>query len=108
VCTGRFGDHDGHFDPGQRLANIAMVATLVTLLLSGLGMILLPRPAAVHRAPLGGAPRDPGHRRAHRRRSGRAARVPRGVAIDAPGRQAARRRCPTNLAGLARRKPEPP
>jgi cytochrome b subunit of formate dehydrogenase len=42
VVTGRFGDHDGHFDPGQRLANVAMLLTLATLLLSGLVMILLP------------------------------------------------------------------
>jgi cytochrome b subunit of formate dehydrogenase len=42
MFTGRFGDHDGHFDPGQRLANVAMLVTLATLLLSGLGMVLLP------------------------------------------------------------------
>jgi formate dehydrogenase subunit gamma len=40
--TGRFGDHDGHFDPGQRLANIAIVITLGVLTLSGLGMLYLP------------------------------------------------------------------
>jgi cytochrome b subunit of formate dehydrogenase len=40
--TGRFGDHDGHFDPGQRLANIAIVLTLGVLTLSGLGMLYLP------------------------------------------------------------------
>jgi formate dehydrogenase subunit gamma len=40
--TGRFAAHDGHFDPGQRLANIVMVPTLLTLTLSGLGMLLLP------------------------------------------------------------------
>lgn len=40
--TGRFGEHDGHFDPGQRLANVVIVLTLLVLLLSGLGMLLLP------------------------------------------------------------------
>jgi len=29
--TGRFGPHSGHFDPGQRIANIIMVLTLLTL-----------------------------------------------------------------------------
>jgi cytochrome b subunit of formate dehydrogenase len=40
--TGRFGDHDGHFDPGQRIANVVMVLTLLALLLTGLGMLYLP------------------------------------------------------------------
>jgi cytochrome b subunit of formate dehydrogenase len=40
--TGRFPAHDGHFDPGQRLANLAMVGTLGALALSGLGMLFLP------------------------------------------------------------------
>lgn len=40
--TGRFGDHDGHFDPGQRIANVVMVLTLVALLLSGLGVVFVP------------------------------------------------------------------
>jgi cytochrome b subunit of formate dehydrogenase len=40
--TGRFGDHNGHFDPGQRIANVVMVLTLAALLLSGLGMVFLP------------------------------------------------------------------
>jgi cytochrome b subunit of formate dehydrogenase len=42
VFTGRFGDHEGHFDPGQRLANIVMVGTLLALVLSGFGMLFLP------------------------------------------------------------------
>jgi len=42
VFTGRFGSHDGHFDPGQRLANMIIVLTLVVLTLSGLGMLFLP------------------------------------------------------------------
>lgn len=40
--TGRFGDHDGHFDPGQRIANIVMLLTLLVLVLTGLGLLLLP------------------------------------------------------------------
>lgn len=40
--TGRFGDHRGHFDPGQRLANIVMVLLLAALLLTGLGVVVLP------------------------------------------------------------------
>jgi formate dehydrogenase subunit gamma len=42
--TGRFPHHDGHFDPGQRLANIVMVLTLATLVLTGLGMLWLDLP----------------------------------------------------------------
>jgi cytochrome b subunit of formate dehydrogenase len=40
--TGRFGDHDGHFDPGQRLMNMVVVLTLLVLVLTGLGMLYLP------------------------------------------------------------------
>jgi cytochrome b subunit of formate dehydrogenase len=40
--TGRFGEQYGHFDPGQRLANIVIVLTLIVLVSSGLGMIYLP------------------------------------------------------------------
>ena len=45
VFTGRFGDHSGHFDPGQRLANVAIVGLLVTVVLTGLGTIYLPSAA---------------------------------------------------------------
>ncbi len=38
ALTGRFPRHKGHFDPGQRLANIAFVATLGTLIFSGIGL----------------------------------------------------------------------
>ena len=38
AVTGRFGHHRGHFDPGQRLANIAFVATLGTLAGTGIGL----------------------------------------------------------------------
>jgi cytochrome b subunit of formate dehydrogenase len=41
VFTGRFTAHHGHFDPGQRLANIAMVAAFVAVTGSGIGMALL-------------------------------------------------------------------
>lgn len=40
--TGRFPAHGGHFDPGQRLANMAMLASLTALAGSGLGMLYLP------------------------------------------------------------------
>jgi cytochrome b subunit of formate dehydrogenase len=33
--TGRFGRHRGHFDPGQRLLNLALVAALGTVIVSG-------------------------------------------------------------------------
>jgi cytochrome b subunit of formate dehydrogenase len=38
AITGRFGHHRGHFDPGQRLANVAFVATLGTLIGTGIGL----------------------------------------------------------------------
>ncbi len=41
VRSGRFGWHDGHFDPGQRLANIALTAGLIAVIGSGAGMALL-------------------------------------------------------------------
>lgn len=39
--TGRFGDHDGHFDPGQRLANLVMLASLLLLVGSGAGLAIV-------------------------------------------------------------------
>ena len=39
--TGRFARHEGHFDPGQRIANIVLVLMLMTLVVSGVGMALL-------------------------------------------------------------------
>jgi len=39
VITGRFPRHDGHFDPGQRIANIAIVGLLVGLVASGVGLV---------------------------------------------------------------------
>jgi len=41
ALTGRFAPHRGHFDPGQRLANVAFVATLGTLVVTGVAMTTL-------------------------------------------------------------------
>lgn len=41
VITGRFPRHDGHFDPGQRLANVAIVALLAALIVSGAALVLV-------------------------------------------------------------------
>lgn len=41
VLTGRFGRHEGHFDPGQRLANILLVGGLLVLTGTGIGMTVL-------------------------------------------------------------------
>jgi cytochrome b subunit of formate dehydrogenase len=41
VFNGRFPTHQGHFDPGQRLANLAMVAAFVAVTASGIAMALL-------------------------------------------------------------------
>ncbi|MGP3918395.1 zf-HC2 domain-containing protein [Nonomuraea sp. 10N515B] len=41
LFTGRFGHHEGHFDPGQRVLNLALAGTLLALLTSGAGMSLL-------------------------------------------------------------------
>src|SRR5262245_21140752 len=35
ALTGRFGRHRGHFDPGQRLLNVALVGALGTVIVSG-------------------------------------------------------------------------
>ena len=43
LLTGRFARHEGHFDPGQRIANILLVAILVMLVVSGVGLALLHR-----------------------------------------------------------------
>lgn len=39
--SGRFVRHEGHFDPGQRIANAAIVVTLGALVVSGLGLTAL-------------------------------------------------------------------
>ena len=41
VITGRFTAHQGHFDPGQRLANLGLVAGLLAVTGSGIAMALL-------------------------------------------------------------------
>jgi cytochrome b subunit of formate dehydrogenase len=41
MFTGRFGRHEGHFDPGQRVANVLMVGGLVVLTGTGIGMTVL-------------------------------------------------------------------
>ena len=45
VLSGRFKRHEGHFDPGQRVANVAIVLVLAVLVVSGLGLV------AVHGGP---------------------------------------------------------
>ena len=47
--TGRFGDHSGHFDPGQRLANIVIVLLLAVVVVTGLGAIFGPSGRAARR-----------------------------------------------------------
>lgn len=41
ALTGRFGRHEGHFDPGQRIANIAIVGCLAVLTASGIALTML-------------------------------------------------------------------
>ncbi|CAM3762282.1 cytochrome b/b6 domain-containing protein [Isoptericola cucumis] len=41
VLTGRFGRHEGRFDPGQRVANLVLVATLLALVVTGVGLALV-------------------------------------------------------------------
>jgi cytochrome b subunit of formate dehydrogenase len=41
VFTGRFAHHRGHFDPGQRVANVVMVVLLAALVGSGVGLTLV-------------------------------------------------------------------
>jgi len=41
VVTGRFGRHEGHFDPGQRLANVAIVGLLALLVGTGIGLVFV-------------------------------------------------------------------
>jgi len=41
VLTGRFGSHRGHFDPGQRLANLGFVGSLGTLIVTGVALTQL-------------------------------------------------------------------
>ncbi len=41
ILTGRFARHEGHFDPGQRVANVVMVGGLLVLTATGIGMTTL-------------------------------------------------------------------
>ena len=41
IFSGRFGRHEGAFDPGQRLANVVMVGGLAVLVASGIGLTLV-------------------------------------------------------------------
>jgi formate dehydrogenase subunit gamma len=41
ILTGRFARHEGHFDPGQRVANVLMVGGLLVLTATGIGMAML-------------------------------------------------------------------
>jgi hypothetical protein len=45
LFSGRFADHAGHFDPGQRVANVVMGGGLLLLVASGAGL------AVVHGGP---------------------------------------------------------
>jgi formate dehydrogenase subunit gamma len=39
VFTGRFGRHEGHFDPGQRIMNVILIVLLLALVVSGIGLV---------------------------------------------------------------------
>lgn len=41
ALTGRFGRHEGRFDPGQRVANVLMAGGLLVLVGTGLGLTVL-------------------------------------------------------------------
>jgi cytochrome b subunit of formate dehydrogenase len=41
VFTGRFGWHQGRFDPGQRILNITLILSLAALIGSGAGLVLV-------------------------------------------------------------------
>jgi cytochrome b subunit of formate dehydrogenase len=55
ALTGKFRSHDGHFDPGQRIANIILAGGLLVLIGSGIGLVfvhgglLFVRLAFIHR-----------------------------------------------------------
>jgi cytochrome b subunit of formate dehydrogenase len=42
ILSGHFARHEGHFDPGQRVANVALAVGLLTLIASGVGVALVP------------------------------------------------------------------
>ncbi|MGH2445951.1 MAG: cytochrome b/b6 domain-containing protein [Candidatus Limnocylindria bacterium] len=39
--TGRFARHEGHFDPGQRIANLAIVGLLLILIVTGVALVFI-------------------------------------------------------------------
>ena len=41
ALTGRFAHHEGHFDPGQRVLNVAIVVLLATLVATGIALTLV-------------------------------------------------------------------
>ena len=41
VFTGRFAKHEGHFDPGQRVANVLIVGWLTVLTVTGIAMTII-------------------------------------------------------------------
>jgi formate dehydrogenase subunit gamma len=41
VLTGRFPRHEGHFDPGQRIANVAIVGLLIVLIVTGVALVFI-------------------------------------------------------------------
>jgi formate dehydrogenase subunit gamma len=41
VFTGRFGRHEGHFDPGQRIMNVVLIGLLLALIVSGVGLVVV-------------------------------------------------------------------
>ena len=41
VLTGRFGRHEGDYDPGQRVANILLAGGILVLVVSGVALVLL-------------------------------------------------------------------
>jgi formate dehydrogenase subunit gamma len=41
VFTGRFGWHQGRFDPGQRILNITLILGLALLVASGVGLVMV-------------------------------------------------------------------
>jgi cytochrome b subunit of formate dehydrogenase len=41
ALTGRFRRHEGHFDPGQRIANVVLAGGLVVLIVSGIALIFI-------------------------------------------------------------------
>lgn len=46
IISGHFGHHEGHFDPGQRLANVGIVGSLAALIGSGVGLAFVGSGAA--------------------------------------------------------------